>query len=79
MRVGNLNSGSVQLQEALEKLMLSWEATKEAWVDQKAQDFEEIYLRPIGRRGGADRACNWSNIPGNGSCCPRVRRITSLL
>ncbi len=47
MRAGNLQSGSGQLQDALEKLMLAWNTTRDAWVDQKAVDFEETYLQPI--------------------------------
>jgi len=47
MRVGNLQSGSSQLQEAFEKLMAAWELTRDDWTDERAQKFEEEHLRPI--------------------------------
>ena len=47
MRVGNLQSGAGQLQDALEKLLIAWEQTREVWDDARAKQFEETYLRPI--------------------------------
>lgn len=47
MRVGNLQSGSSQLQEAFEKLMAAWDQTRDHWSDERARQFEEEHLRPI--------------------------------
>jgi len=47
MRIGNLHSGTGQLQEAIEKLTFAWEQTKESWRDQRAASFEKEVMAPL--------------------------------
>ncbi len=47
MPVGNLQSGAGQLKDATQKLSLAWQAVQEAWVDQKATQFEEENIIPL--------------------------------
>lgn len=47
MPIGNLSSGAGQLKDATQKLALAWEAVREAWADQKAEQFEEEVIEPL--------------------------------
>lgn len=47
MNVGNLQSGSGRLQEALEELQFAWAAAAEVWNDANSRNFEEQHLRTI--------------------------------
>lgn len=47
MNVGNLQSGSGRLQEALEELQLAWRATADVWNDANSRNFEEQHVRTI--------------------------------
>ncbi len=39
--------GTVQLQDALKKLLARWEETKQFWDDQVRHDFERKYIEPL--------------------------------
>lgn len=39
--------GTVQLQDALKKLLVRWEETKEHWDDSVRRDFEKRYIEPL--------------------------------
>jgi hypothetical protein len=47
MHVGNLQSGSGRIQEALEQLQLAWAGAAEVWKDANARSFDEQHLRTI--------------------------------
>lgn len=47
MPIGNLQSGAGQLKDATQKLALAWETVREAWADQKAEQFEEEVIEPL--------------------------------
>jgi len=47
MPVGNLQSGAGQLKDATQKLSLAWQSVCDAWIDQKATQFEEETLVPL--------------------------------
>ena len=48
MRIANLHSGTVRIQEALEALESVWEETSQSWDDSSSRNFEEEHLQPIG-------------------------------
>jgi hypothetical protein len=39
--------GTVQLQDALKKLLTRWDETKQFWDDQVRHDFERKYIEPL--------------------------------
>lgn len=39
--------GTVQLQDALKKLLVRWEETKQYWDDSVRRDFEKRYIEPL--------------------------------
>ena len=47
MPIGNLSSGAGQLKDVTQKLALAWEVVREAWADQKAEQFEEDVIEPL--------------------------------
>lgn len=47
MKSTNLQSAGGRLQDALDKLLLVWEHTRETWNDQQARTFEEEYLKTL--------------------------------
>jgi len=48
MRMTNLHSGTVRIQEALETLDRAWEQTSQAWDDSSSRNFGEEHMQPIG-------------------------------
>ena len=47
MHVGNFQSASGRLQEALDQLQLAGGTTAEFWRDANAAEFEEQHLQPV--------------------------------
>ena len=47
MQVGNLSSGSAQIQDALDKLELSWAEATTHWNDSNSRNVEEKFLAPL--------------------------------
>lgn len=48
MKIANLHSGSVRIQEALEALERAWEETSQSWNDASSRNFAEEHIQPIG-------------------------------
>ncbi len=47
MHLANLQAAAGRLQEALEKLQLAWDQTREHWRDENARVLEEELLQPL--------------------------------
>ena len=47
MHVGDLHSASGRLQEALDRLLQTWERTRDEWHDANSSHVEEELLRPL--------------------------------
>jgi hypothetical protein len=47
MKVGDIHSGAVKLEQAMRVLMLRWEQTKELWHDSASKNFEDRYLADL--------------------------------
>jgi hypothetical protein len=47
MKVGDIHSGAVKLEQAMRVLMLRWEHTKELWHDTASKNFEDRYLADL--------------------------------
>jgi hypothetical protein len=47
MKVGDLHSGAVKLDQALRTLMRRWEQTKTLWNDPASNSFEAKYLTDL--------------------------------
>ena len=47
MHIGNLQSSSGRIQDALEVLLIRWDETREVWKDQRAERFDEEVIQPL--------------------------------
>ncbi len=47
MRAWDLNTGSANLEMAMESLQAVWSETAAHWTDQRSRDFEQEYLAPL--------------------------------
>jgi hypothetical protein len=47
MKVGDLHSGAVKLEQAMRALNLHWEQAKELWHDRASKSIEDNYLADL--------------------------------
>ncbi len=47
MKVGDIHSGAVKLEQAMRTIMLRWEQTKTQWHDTASRHFEDKYLADL--------------------------------
>lgn len=47
MRIGTLDTGRDQLQDAGEALERAWDETREVWQDANSQNIQENHLQPL--------------------------------
>ena len=47
MKVGDIHSGAVKLEQGMRALMLRWEQTKTVWRDTASKNFEGKYLADL--------------------------------
>jgi hypothetical protein len=47
MKVGDIHSGAVKLDQAMRMLMLRWETMKDLWRDAASKNFEDSYLADL--------------------------------
>jgi hypothetical protein len=47
MKVGDIHSGAVKLEQAMRTIMLRWEQTKTLWRDSANKNFEDKYLADL--------------------------------
>ena len=47
MKVGDLHSGAVKLEQAMRALGMRWEQTKAVWRDPASKDIEDQYLADL--------------------------------
>lgn len=47
MKVGDIHSGAVKLEQAMRSIMLRWEHSKTVWRDTASKNFEDHYLADL--------------------------------
>jgi hypothetical protein len=47
MKVGDIHSGAVKLEQAMRTILLRWEQTKNIWRDTASKNFDNTYLADL--------------------------------